>query len=161
MTDPRALTKPNTEDRRPTDHPDNAGGAGLSVPALLAPLNRVLTPAIKQGIGSPLPFTAGLILLEVVGRRSGVTRTVPLLCADYGAALVVSTVRRRSQWVDNLVANPQAFVWLRGRRRAVVARVFRGGALASPDTLPITVLSAAARSYSLATGTSVAVLTLV
>ncbi|MEQ8858988.1 MAG: nitroreductase/quinone reductase family protein [Pseudomonadales bacterium] len=130
------------------------------LPRLLEPINRLLDPAIRRGIGSPLPLTGGLVVLEVTGRRSGITRSTPLLCMDYGFALIVSTVRDHSQWVKNLAACPQAFVWLRGQRRAVVARVFHRGELISPDTLPITVLSAAARSFSLATGSSVAVLTL-
>lgn len=133
----------------------------LSFPRLIEPVNRLLTPGIRMGLGNPLPLTGGLVLLEATGRRSGLTRTTPLLCADYGTALVVTTVRRDSHWVANLAAHPSAFVWLRGRRRPVVARVFRAGQLISADVAPVSLLSAAARSLSLASGTSVAVLTLI
>lgn len=132
----------------------------LSVPRLMAPVNEFLAPAIRQGLANPLPLTSGFVVLEVTGRRSGKTRSVPLLCIDYGPELVVSTVRADSQWVSNLAAEPNAFVWLRGRRHPVQARVFRGGRLVSPDIAAPSLLSAAARAFSMATGTSVAVLTL-
>jgi deazaflavin-dependent oxidoreductase (nitroreductase family) len=102
----------------------------MDLPALLAPVNALLTPAIQAGLGSPLPLLWGLVVLEVRGRRSGRTRAVPLVCTDQGATLIVATVRRDSQWIRNLEAEPDAAVWLRGRRREVTARVFH------PDTEP-------------------------
>ena len=69
--------------------------------------------------GPLLPHAPGV--LETTGRTTGQTREVPLLAARVGDQVYVSTVRRRSQWVRNLEATPEAFVWLSGRRRSVTA----------------------------------------
>lgn len=98
-----------------------------TLPAILAPLNEALTPALRLGLINPLPFTAGFVLLEVPGRVSGRIRQVPLICMDYGDFLAVSTVRQSSQWVKNLAAASEAHVWLRGAKRAVEAEVFVAG----------------------------------
>jgi deazaflavin-dependent oxidoreductase (nitroreductase family) len=127
---------------------------------LLAPVNELLTPAIRLGVANPLPLTSGFVLLEVAGRKSGKIRTVPLLCTDYGSVLFVSTVRSNSQWVKNLASGGEANVWLRGRRRKVIAEVYQQGRrLSSDPAAPASKFwTTAARSFSQATGTSVAVL---
>ena len=128
------------------------------LPTVLRPLNDALTPILRLGILNPLPLTGGLVLLEVEGRRTGATRTVPLVCGDHGPFLVVSTVRSESQWVSNLAANPLAAVWLRGRRRSVAAVVIRQGQRIDeggpPDDLPTRLATAVSR----ATDTSLALL---
>ncbi len=101
--------------------------ATISLPALLAPVNEVLTPALRLGLINPLPFSVGIVLLEVTGRISGKVREIPLVCADYGTVLVVSTVRENSQWVKNLAATPTAAIWLRGTRRTIEAEVYVAG----------------------------------
>ena len=98
-----------------------------SLPALLGPVNELLTPAFRAGWANPLPGTAGFVVLEVPGRVSGRLRMVPLLCTDVGGALVVSTVRRRSQWLRNLAAADEVRVWLRGSERLARPAVYRGG----------------------------------
>ncbi len=89
-------------------------------------LNRVTAPAIKAGVGSPWPFGTGAVVLETTGRVTGERREVPLLATRAGARVVVTTVRRDSQWLRNLVADERAVVWLCGRRHEVVATVQRG-----------------------------------
>ena len=131
-----------------------------SLPALLAPLNTALTPAVRLGFANPLPLGAGIVLLEVTGRKTGRTRTLPLVCSDYGTLLAVSTVRSNSQWVLNLAANPRAKIWLRGRQRTVLASVFRAGERIDQSGLPDDLAARAARAYSGLTGSSVALLSL-
>ena len=132
--------------------------APISLPALLAPLNEVLAPAIRFGIANPLPLGAGFVLLEVKGRKTGIIRTLPLICTDYGAMLAVSTVRSNSQWVRNLAANPRTAVWLRGRKRTVLAVVFSKGERLDQTSLPDDLPSRAAQALSGCSGSSVALL---
>jgi deazaflavin-dependent oxidoreductase (nitroreductase family) len=89
-------------------------------------LNKAALPAVKAGLGSPLPLGFGLVLLETTGRRSGLTREVPVVGFRVGDRITVSTVRDNSQWLANLEANPAAGVWVNGKRRDVSATVTRG-----------------------------------
>lgn len=84
-------------------------------------LNTFVRPLLKLGAGSPWLVGTGLVVLETTGRTTGQMREVPLLATRVGDQVYVSTVRRRSQWVRNLEATPEAFVWLSGRRRSVTA----------------------------------------
>ena len=131
-----------------------------SLPALLEPLNTALTPAVRLGFANPLPLGVGIVLLEVTGRKTGRTRTLPLVCSDYGTLLAVSTVRSNSQWVLNLAANPRAKIWLRCRQRTVLAAVFRAGERIDQSGLPDDLPARAARAYSGLSGSSVALLCL-
>lgn len=138
------------------------------LPELLAPLNRLLTPALSLGVGNPLPLTTGIVLLEVTGRSTGQLRRIPLVCSDLGCALAVSTVREDSQWIKNLAATPRAHVWLRGRRRTVAAEVYaevhaeidEADARTDSSTRETDWLSNLAATASRVTGLSVALLRL-
>jgi F420H(2)-dependent quinone reductase len=107
-------------------------------PEVFTAINAVVRPAVKKGIGSPLPIGIGWIVLEATGRKSGKVREVPLLAARVGDTLMVSTVRDNSQWLANVIAEPNVAVWLGGRRRPMIASVMQGPPL--PGSLSTVVL---------------------
>ena len=99
----------------------------MNIPRALAPVNAVLTPLIKAGLGAPLPLGSGFVVLEIPGRKTGIVRELPLTGIDLGSRLVVATVRSRSQWIRNLAAASEIDVWLRGRRRRAAVRMAPSG----------------------------------
>lgn len=99
--------------------------------------NRLVGPLAKAGIGTPiLPVGVGVVVLETTGRRTGLTREVPLLAHRQGRTLQVMTVRSDSQWVRNLEAEPRAAAWYAGRSHPVVATVARRGAMTTVTLAP-------------------------
>lgn len=89
-------------------------------------LNRFVQPIARLGPFSPPAAGGGLVLLETTGRISGLPREVPLMATRLGDRVMVSTVRGGAQWVRNLEADPEAGVWINGRRRPATADVRRG-----------------------------------
>lgn len=85
--------------------------------ALYRALNTVLEPMVRAGIGSPCAFSpAGLIVLEVRGRKTGLPRRVPLFAMTAGEHVVAATVRvGTSQWLRNVRRSPHVRYWLGGR----------------------------------------------
>ena len=80
-------------------------------------------------------FGAPVIVLETVGRRSGRTRTAPVIGLRSGEDLVVLAAAagsdRAPAWWLNLRASGEATVVVRGRRRRVRSRVSTGSERAS------------------------------
>ncbi|HJQ24490.1 MAG TPA: nitroreductase/quinone reductase family protein [Blastocatellia bacterium] len=99
-------------------------------------LNRVVEPMVRAGVGSPVLWPTGAIVLETTGRTTGRTHRVPLLVTRVGDLLLVSTVRRRSQWLENLAANPEARYWLAGRAHEATAFVIAQGQNAPLEEMP-------------------------
>ncbi len=101
-------------------------------------LNRVVEPAIRAGVGSPRLAPSGFIVLETIGRKSGVARRSPLAATRLGPYVIVATFRGpRSQWVLNLAANPRTRYWLGGKERATRAFVMHEGKrFRVPKSLP-------------------------
>jgi len=82
-------------------------------------LNRWFTvPLLNAGLGAWIgtPIGGWMLLLRVRGRRSGLTRTVPLsyLIAE-GSIWIAAGFGRRTDWFLNLVFEPRVEVVLPGR----------------------------------------------
>ena len=99
-------------------------------------LNQFVEPLVRAGVGSPLLWPTGAIVLETTGRTTGQTYNVPLLATRIGDLLLASTVRRRSQWLKNLAANPDVRYWIGGRSHETTAYVIAAGLNAPLDEMP-------------------------
>lgn len=89
-------------------------------------LNRVVLPAVKAGLGSPLPFGGGIVVLETTGRVTKKRRQIPLVALRIGDRVAVSTVRKDSQWFANLEHDSDPRLWMWGRSRPVEADFIEG-----------------------------------
>lgn len=85
--------------------------------------NRIAEPMIRAGFGNPLLWPTGTIVVETTGRKSGQKINVPVLATRVGEMVVFSTVRRNSQWLKNLAANPEVRYWLAGQPREANASI--------------------------------------
>ena len=85
--------------------------------ALYWGLNTVLEPVVRAGIASPCVISpAGLIVLEVRGRKTGQPHRVPLFALLAGDHVVAGTLRvERSQWLRNVRRSPDVCYWPGGR----------------------------------------------
>jgi hypothetical protein len=103
-------------------------------------LNQVAEPLIRAGFGNPVCWPTGAIVLETTGRNTGRIYKVPLVATRLGSLLLVSSVRRRSQWLKNLAAHPHMRYWLGGRLHEASAFVMAPG-LETPslDGMPLLV----------------------
>jgi deazaflavin-dependent oxidoreductase (nitroreductase family) len=124
-------------------------------------VNQVIEPLVRAGIGSPGLWPTGAIVIETIGRNSGRKYNVPLLAARIGDLLVVSTIRRRSQWLKNIAANPNVRYWMNGKSREATAIIISAERTALPDDVPSSTscLIAAFQSQNRLLGTSFAILT--
>jgi len=125
-------------------------------------LNQFVEPLVRAGLGAPVLFPAGAIVIETQGRTSGRRSNVPLMAALVGDLVVVSTVRRRSNWLKNLSAHPEVRYWLGGREREATAFAI-GPGIETPETIAelpahISCLAAALKQHSAMFGTGFAIL---
>ncbi|HZS06681.1 MAG TPA: nitroreductase/quinone reductase family protein [Blastocatellia bacterium] len=124
-------------------------------------LNRVIEPLVRAGFGNPVLWPTGTIVVETSGRRTGRRYDVPVVATRFGELFVFSTVRRHSQWVKNLAANPEVRYWMAGQSRAARAFVFAPEVESlPPDSLPLQVgcLANMLRQQSSLLGISFAIL---
>jgi F420H(2)-dependent quinone reductase len=85
----------------------------------------VVGPFTKRGIGAPPVVGMGMVTVATTGRSSGRAHEVPLAATRLGDTVVVSTVRRNSEWVRNLESDPTATIWLDGSVRQAEASLQR------------------------------------
>ncbi len=95
---------------------------------LASPVDRFLIPAtggrLSTGLGMPM------LVMEVVGAKSGKKRRTPLLCMREGDDLVIVASyggnQRHPAWYYNLRANPRVRVWAKGINGWFTARQAEG-----------------------------------
>src|SRR5712664_3780666 len=122
-------------------------------------LNQGVEPLVRAGLGAPMLFPAGAIVVETQGRKSGRRSNVPLIAALVGDLVVVSTVRRRSNWLKNLSAHPEVRYWLGGREREGTAFAIGPGIKTSEKLPPrVSCLAGALKQHSALFGTGFAIL---
>jgi len=96
----------------------------------LMSLHALLYRATGGRIGGSLPGLPQILVLEHKGRKTGKLRQTPLLYARDGDRLVIVASKggypHHPAWYMNLQANPEATVYLGGRRIAVRARTASG-----------------------------------
>ncbi|HSO73483.1 MAG TPA: nitroreductase/quinone reductase family protein [Blastocatellia bacterium] len=122
-------------------------------------LNQFVEPLVRAGLGAPVLSPMGAIVLEAQGRKTGRVSNVPLMAAVIGDLVVVSTVRRRTNWLKNLAAHPEVRYWLGGREREATAFAI-GPGIESPSEMPprVSCLASALKQHSALFGTGFAIL---
>jgi len=115
----------------PSDHAYSR--LSMSMPAgVLRALGKLNVPIYRFTRGRLMGKVgrAPVLLLTSTGRRSGQSRTAPVLYLADGERVVVigsnAGNKRAPAWSHNLKANPEAEVQIRGVRRPVRARVTEG-----------------------------------
>ena len=101
-----------------------------------AGVNLFAEPLIRAGVGNPLFWPTGTIVVEMTGRKSGRKINIPVLATRVGEFLVFSTVRNQAQWLKNLKANSEVRYWLAGQPREALACVIASGEAALSEQLP-------------------------
>lgn len=122
-------------------------------------LNQFVEPLVRAGLGAPVFSPMGAIVIESKGRKTGRRSNVPLMAAVIGDLVVVSTVRRRTNWLKNLAAHPEVRYWLGGREREATAFAI-GPGVESPSEMPpsVSCLATALKQHSALFGTGFAIL---
>jgi F420H(2)-dependent quinone reductase len=108
---------------------DPLGLADRSWPILrrLMGAHTVVYRATGGLVGHRFPGTPPMLLLDHIGARSGVERTIPLVYVEDGDVLVLVASKggypKNPAWFHNLRAHPDTTVQVGSERRAVRARV--------------------------------------
>lgn len=122
-------------------------------------LNQIVEPLVRAGLGAPVLSPVGAIVVETQGRKTGQVLNVPLLAALVGDLVVISTVRRRSNWLKNLAASPEVRYWLGGQEHEATAFAI-GPQIEPSDQMPprVSCLANALKQHSTLFGTGFAIL---
>lgn len=122
-------------------------------------LNQFVEPLVRAGLGAPVLSPMGAIVIEAKGRKTGRRSNVPLMAAVIGDLVVVSTVRRRTNWLKNLAAHPEVRYWLGGREREATAFAIGPGIQSTSEMPPsVLCLASALKQHSTLFGTGFAIL---
>jgi deazaflavin-dependent oxidoreductase (nitroreductase family) len=108
-------------------------GAIRWMPKLL-PQIVLVDKVVQRGTAGRLTVLdiAGLpnLMLTVVGRKSGLSRSTPLLCVPYGASILIAGSNfggpKEPLWVKNVEAEPHVTVRFNGRTSEMIARLLEG-----------------------------------
>lgn len=88
-------------------------------------LNPLVEPWARAGCVSPSRWPFGVVVIETVGRRSGESRSNPVLAMMVDGHLIVGTARGEgSDWFRNLQASPDVRYWLDGEPHYARALAF-------------------------------------
>jgi deazaflavin-dependent oxidoreductase (nitroreductase family) len=97
---------------------------------VIVPVDKVVARLTKGRLVTFRLKELPTMLLTTTGRRSGQSRTVPILYLPYGEEFVVAGSNfgqaHHPAWSANLMANPEASVNVRGRTIAVRAHLAEG-----------------------------------
>jgi len=122
-------------------------------------LNQFVEPMVRSGLGAPALIPAGAIVIETKGRKTGSASRVPLMAALAGDLVIVSTVRRKSNWLRNLSIQPEVRYWMRGRELEARAFTIENGRVSGENPPErIRCLASALRRHSALFGTAFAIL---
>jgi deazaflavin-dependent oxidoreductase (nitroreductase family) len=125
-----------TTEARPRPAREQRPAQGLEA-RFFRTLNRVIEPIAESGCFSPVFWPTGLVVLETTGRRTGKPHRNPVLAMLMDGHLIVRTFRgERSDWFNNLRANPRVAYWAGGERIAARATVHAPGEECSTEGLP-------------------------
>ena len=104
------------------------------VPVAILLLRR-LNPLMMAILGSPLHglLSAGLLVLEYRGRKTGFARRLPLSYVRHDENVYLCT--RTSMWVRNIGAGADVHATIRGRRKALHAKVLDPSSAEALDAL--------------------------
>lgn len=99
-------------------------------------VNLFAEPLIRAGMGNPLFWPTGTIVVEITGRNSGRKINLPVLATRFGGLIIFGTARRNAQWLKNLKANPEVRYWLAGQPHEAIASLIISGETTLSGQLP-------------------------
>ena len=105
---------------------------------LLKTVGSSLTPWIEMGVGNPWLWPTGAVVIEVTDKDSEKTYKLPLTATRIGNLILLTSLRRQSGWLQNMITTPEVRYWFAGRPRLAKAFVL------TPDNEPSADLPASA-----------------
>ncbi|MBL8202946.1 MAG: hypothetical protein JNM09_01860 [Blastocatellia bacterium] len=122
-------------------------------------LGQSLTPLIEMGVGNPLLWPTGAVVVEVMDKDSDRTYKLPLTATRIGNLLLLTSLRRQASWLQNLMAKPDVRYWFAGRPQLATAFVLTpDDELSADEPKSTTCLARWLRQQSRLTGWSFAIL---